>query len=300
MNNFSFNFAAGLSCFFALVLSGVCVAADESKYVDMEELQELWSEVGGLKEMVRKSDRKAEQERSNLDKFYYGFGASVAVADFNEKGDYPATSRDVPFGFELIALQHELVATADISFQGIQNIFDIIKVNARFGRVVSDRFAVELNYDYMSGFDWDNITPKEGKDYHFGTLAYMFVKTLKTTVKYFPAIVDNKAIRPFVMISAGWMMGEIEARYVNDVPVVIGTLEGTAPEQEDSLEVPLSIAAVVGRDKTADYFYEAGFGVNFIINKTTALTFDVGHSKGTGDVKDLAFNKVTAGFTFSL
>ena len=265
---------------FLILANGISHASDDH----LNEYRRLWEEIGTLKEKLKTYENtKKKKEKSILDGFYISVGLSIASDDFNINGSYPVNSNDVPFGFEPVYIGNTAHATVDISLQAVTNILDIIKINMGLGYLINKYFAVELNFDYLSGFSWENLTQKENAEYSLGTYAYIYLTVLSTSFKCYPFSLPGKlkAIKPFI--------------HTGEEPIIV-----TVPLPAASVDIPLplSIVEMRGYDSIDDMCYKFGFGADILINPSIKLVVDYSHFEAKGDVNDLDFDKITGSIAY--
>lgn len=258
----------------------------------------LWEEIGALKERLKTYENtKKKKEKSILEGFYIGLGLSLASDDFNITGSYPVDSEDVPFGFDPVYIGNTAHATVDISLQAVSNILDMIKINMGIGYMINKYFAVEFNFDYLSGFTWENLTQKDNAEYSLGTYAYIYLTVLSSSFKYYPFSLPGKVkhIKPFIHAGFGWLFADIEVRRAAEEPIIV-----TAPLPTASIDIPLplSIVEMRGYDSIDDMCYKYGIGADVQINTSIKLTIDYSYFEAKKDVNDLDFEKITGSIAY--
>ncbi|MBV1883632.1 MAG: porin family protein [Pseudomonadales bacterium] len=298
MKNCIFNSVLSVIYVVFFTVSDVSIADEEAEYADVKDMRKLWKEVDVLRKQVMDGNALYDREETGILKgFYIGFGISMAGESFDVNGDYPATSRNVPFGFEPEYQGITLHATVEVPFQQVNSILNAIKINSVVGYMLSDRFFVEGHFDYIAGLDWDNLEIKEGTKYQVGSYAYVHLTTLTTSLKYRPTFFKSEVVKPFVRVGAGWMFADVEVRRSSEEELDI-----TIPFEPDPvfISLPISLAEGRGYDKIDDFCLQLSVGVDVIYTNSIRFTFDASHINGLGEVDDLNFNKATAGIVYSL
>ena len=269
-------------------------------YEKKAKAKRLWKYMGGLKERSRvlQEEKDIPKKESRMAGFYFGLGLSYVWDDFDK--DY-SSKDDGPYGFEPRYNDIGAHSVGDVYLADLFIIFETIKINANVGYEFSDRFSLEVCFDYMTGFFWEGDRTSYINEYYSQTdraslrpEAMVNITTIMAAVKYSPFKISD-FIHPYGVFGAGVMYGEIQKFWYGPVTIDLYLL-GSELGGMFGLSGPIFLYR--GRDSMRGPACKFGAGADVYINDHWSVGAELSYFIGMGDMDSIRYVKATGGITY--